>query len=135
MRKDFFSDGPVCVATVICNEVIEDKRSGNKTLVGIFNAIGATQVPATHPKMAVMASVTNADREIDVSLTLRGPEGKEILRADAKVPARGPGDVVDLLFELNNITFNELGDYLFELNYGEAVIGARRFMVIHHRPA
>jgi uncharacterized protein DUF6941 len=135
MPKDYFADGPVCVATIVCNEVIEDKRSGNKTVVGIFNAIGTTQLPATHPRMTVLASVTNADREIDVTLVLRGPEGKEMLRAEAKVPARGPGDIVDLLFELNNLTFNEHGDYIFEVWYEGRTIGARRFMVIDHRPA
>jgi len=134
MAKDFFSSGPVCVATVICNEVIEDRRSGNKTVVGIFNAIGTTQLPATHPRMTVMASVTNAEREVTVKLILRGPEGKEILSADAKVPARGPGDVIDLLFELNNITFNEHGDFIFEIFYNDDVIGARRFMVVEHKP-
>src|SRR5579884_2503906 len=110
MSKDFFSGGPVSVATLVCNEIIEDKRTGNKTVVGIFNAIGASQLPATHPRMNVMASVTNAPNEIQVTLVLRGPEGKEMLKADATVPARGPGDVVDLVFELNNVTFNEYGD-------------------------
>lgn len=134
MATDFFGQGPVCVATLVCNEVIEDKRTGNKTVVGIFNAIGTTQLPATHPRMTVMASVTNAEREISVRLVLRGPEGREMLSAEARVPARGPGDVVDLLFELNNITFDELGDYIFELSWGPSVIGARRFMVVDHKP-
>lgn len=133
MATDFFGQGPVSVATLICNEVIEDKRTGNKTVVGIFNAIGTTQLPATHPRMTVLASVTNAEREISVKLVLRGPEGREMLSAEARVPARGPGDVVDLLFELNNITFNELGDYIFELFFAEQVIGARRFMVVEHK--
>ncbi|AIE86346.1 hypothetical protein OP10G_2978 [Fimbriimonas ginsengisoli Gsoil 348] len=122
------------MATLVCNEVIEDKRSGNKTVVGIFNAIGAAQLPATHPRMSVMASVTNAEREIGVELILRGPEGKDMLNVDAQVPARGPGDVVDLLFELNNITFNEFGDYAFEVVYNGVVIGARKFLVIEHKP-
>lgn len=133
MAKDFFGDGPVCVATLICNDVIEDKRSGNKTVVGIFNAIGAPQVPATHPRMMVMASITNATSELTLQLELKGPEGKPLLRADAKVPSQNPGDVVDLLFELNNTTFNQYGDYVFELVYNGSVIGARRFLVIQHK--
>ena len=135
MAADFFGQGPVCVATVICNEIIEDKRTGNKSIIGIFNAIATTLVPATHPRMTVMASVTNAEREITVRLILRGPEGREMLSAEARVPTRGPGEVVDLLFELNNITFDEFGDYVFELIYGVKVIGARRFMVVEHKPA
>jgi len=83
--------------------------------------------------MAVMASVTNADREIGIVLYLRGPEGKELLKIDAKVPARGPGDVVDMLFELNNVTFEEFGDYAFEVVYENSVIGARKFLVIEHK--
>jgi hypothetical protein len=133
MPQDFFGDGPVCVAMLVCNEVIEDKRSGNKTVVGIFNAVATTQLPATHPRMTVMSSVTNADREIPVTLVLRGPEGNELVRANAVVPARILGETIDLLFELNNLTFNELGDYMFELLFGDRVIGARKFTVINHR--
>jgi len=133
MAKDFFGGGPVCVSTLICNEVIEDKRSGNKTVVGIFNAVGAAQLPATHPRMTIMASVTNVDNELPVQLIIAGPEGKEILRADAVVPSRNPGDVVDLLFEVNNTTFTEYGDHTVEVRSGADVIGARRFQVIPHR--
>jgi hypothetical protein len=31
------------------------------------------------------------------------------------------------------LTFNELGDYMFELLFGDRVIGARKFTVINHR--
>lgn len=134
MANDFFGSGPVCVSTLICNEVIEDKRSGNKTVVGIFNAVGAAQLPATHPRMTIMASITNVDRELPVQLVMRGPEGKELLRADASVPSRTPGDVVDLLFEINNTTFTEYGDHTVEVRVGGETVGARRFQVIPHRP-
>jgi len=133
MAKDFFGDGPVCVSTLICNEVIEDKRSGNKTVVGIFNAVGAAQLPATHPRMTIMVSVTNVDRELPVHLVIRGPEGKELLSAEAVVPSRSPGDVVDLLFEVNNTTFTEYGDHTVEVRSNTGPIGARRFQVIPHR--
>lgn len=133
MANNLYGDGPVCVATLVCNEVIEDKRSGNKTVVGIFNAIGAAQLPATHPRMTIMISVTNIEREIPVQLLLRGPEGGEILKIDARVPGRNPGDIVDLLFEVNNTTFNEFGDHTIEIVSEGKTIGARRFAVIHHR--
>lgn len=133
MANNFFGEGPACVATLICNEVIEDKRSGNKTVVGIFNAVGAAQLPATHPRMTIMVSVTNVDKEIPVELIMRGPEGKELLRVDARVPGRNPGDVVDLLFEVNNTTFTEFGDHTVEIRTQDQTIGARRFQVIHHR--
>lgn len=133
MASDFFGEGPVCVATLICNEVIEDKRSGNKTVVGIFNAVGATSLPATHPRMTIMTSITNVDRELPLKLLMRGPEGKELVQADATVPGRNPGDVIDLLFELNSITFTEFGDHTVEIRMGDQTIGARRFQVILHR--
>ncbi len=48
---------PICVSLIICNEVIEDKRSGNKTLVGLFNSVMAPALPVVHPRMFVMASL------------------------------------------------------------------------------
>ena len=50
---------PTCIAIIICNEVIEDKRTNNKTLVSLFNGISTPSLPAAHPRLFVMASFTS----------------------------------------------------------------------------
>ena len=52
----FESPRLICVSLIVCNEVIEDKRSGNKTLVGLFNGIMTPRLPASHPRCNDFAS-------------------------------------------------------------------------------
>jgi len=52
--QDACGTASLCLAIIICNEVIEDKRTNNKTLVGLFSRIGTKAVPCVHPRMFVM---------------------------------------------------------------------------------
>jgi hypothetical protein len=124
------NEAPVCVAVVICNEVIEDKRSNNKSLIGIFNAINAPQLPVTHPKMNVMASITNATGDLSLSLVVRAPSGKEVIKLDGTIPVTDPLMVVDVVFEINGLPIEELGTYMADILSGQTYLGGRRFQVI-----
>ncbi|CAN5483957.1 hypothetical protein BH11ARM1_BH11ARM1_15720 [soil metagenome] len=123
-------DSPVCVAVVICNEVIEDKRTNNKSLIGIFNAVSAPQLPVTHPKMNVMASITNVTGELAVTLIVRAPSGREIMKVDGSIPSSDPLAVIDVLFELLGVPIEELGTYMVDILSGQSYLGGRRFQVI-----
>src|SRR5919198_1052031 len=65
-------ESPSCVAIVICNEVIEDKWTNNKTLVGLFNSIAAPGLPAHHHRMFIMVSLTDGRGEWPVLLAIEG---------------------------------------------------------------
>ena len=89
---------PFCIAIVICNEVIEDKTTSNKTLVSIFNTIGTPGVPCQHPRMYVMASLTDGRGRWPITFRITGPSGAMLMQmdgeahfalADALSPSRG----------------------------------------------
>ena len=124
------SDTPICVAVVICNDVIEDKRTSNKSLIGLFNAINAPQLPVTHPRMNVLASLTNAKADVPISLQITAPSGTEVMRAEGTVPMNDPLAVVDVVFEVNGLPVEELGTYMIDLFTGSHHLGGRRFQVI-----
>lgn len=124
------SDAPLCVAVVICNDVIEDKRTSNKSLIGLFNAINAPQLPVTHPRMNVVASITNASGELPITLQITAPSGTEIMKADGTVPMNDPLAVVDVVFEVNGLPIEELGTYMIDIFTGSNHLGGRRFQVI-----
>jgi hypothetical protein len=124
------NEAPVCVAVVICNEVIEDKRTNNKSLIGIFNAVSAPQLPVTHPRMNVMCSLTNAAGEMPITLVMRAPSGREVMKVEGSVNIQDPLAVIDLVFELNGVPIEELGTYMVDILSRSHYLGGRRFQVI-----
>ena len=49
---------PIPLAMLICDTVIEDKLTGKKSLIGLFNSINAKSVPITHPSLNVYITLT-----------------------------------------------------------------------------
>lgn len=123
------SEAPVCVAVVLCNDCIEDKRTNNKTLIGLFNAITVQTIPAIHPRMVVLVSITNASQVLSMILSIRSPSGEESTRVGAQFPATDPLAAYDIVFELNGVLINEPGTYHVDILCNGAYLGGRRFDV------
>jgi hypothetical protein len=123
-------EAPVCIAIVLCNECIEDKRTNNKTLIGLFNAITVQTIPAMHPRMVVMASITNSSKTLSMVLIIRSPSGDEAAHIEAPFPALDPLAAYDIVFELNGVLVKEPGTYHVDLMCDGSYLGGRRFDVI-----
>jgi len=120
---------PLCLALIICNEVIEDKRSGNKTLVGLFNGITTSVLPATHPRLFLMASLTSGAGEWAFTFRILTPSGAELMRMQDTTRFDDPLIVHDLVVEVRNLPITEEGVYFVDLLLGEEPILNRRFTV------
>ena len=126
------SDQPICVAIIICNEIIEDKRTSNKTLVSLFNSIGVSSLPATHPRLFLMASLTNLRDELPISVSIKSHTGQEILRINGKADGEGdPLAVIDLIVEVLGLSLQEEGVHFVDIMTGDRLLGSRRFSVNH----
>ncbi len=121
---------PVCVAIVLCNECIEDKRTNNKSLIGLFNAINVPQIPVVHGRLVVMASITNASKTLDLRLSIRAPSGDEVAHIEAPFPTADPLMAYDIVFELNGLVVPETGTYNVDLMCDSSYLGGRRFDVV-----
>jgi len=120
---------PICVALIVCNEVIEDKRSGNKTLVGLFNGIVTPQLPATHPRMYLFATLTSGTGEWPFSFRITAPSGREVMRMQDIARFDDPLVGHDLVVELRNLPIEEEGAYFVDLLLGDSPLANRRFTV------
>jgi len=130
MNSALSSDQPVCVAIIICNEIIEDKRTSNKTLVSLFNSVGVPALPATHPRLFLMASLTNLREDLPVVFSVKGPSGREVLRATGQAGSgRDPLAVVDLVVEVLGLPLGEEGVHFVDVLTGDSLLGSRRFNV------
>lgn len=125
------SDAPICVAIVICNEVIEDKRTSNKTLINLFNGINVSALPALHPRLCLLASLTNLQTDQPVGFSITGPSGAELMKMEGTVSSGGdPLAVFDLVVEMLALTLAEEGVHSVNILSADTVIGSRRFSVI-----
>ena len=61
---------PIGLAIVICDQIIEDKLTHKKSLIGIFNQIATPTFPCRHPRMAVFVSLTEGRGAYDVRLRM-----------------------------------------------------------------
>lgn len=120
---------PVCVALILCNEVIEDKATNNKTLVGLFNTIGVQSLPAQHPKMSVLVALTNVVGTLPLTVSFRSPEEREILKFEGQIESRDPLAVNDVVLQLNGFPLEETGTHRLDVFVGSEHLVGRRFSV------
>jgi hypothetical protein len=131
---EYRGDPPVCVAIVICNEVIEDVRTRNKTLVSLFNAIHVETLPANHPRCFLMASLTNLKGQIPLTFVIRTPSDKELMKMEGAIGSDDPLQVLDVVVEVRGLPLEETGVYMVDVFAGRTHLGNRRFQVFLGTP-
>jgi hypothetical protein len=125
------AEKPLGVAIVVCEKVITEAKTGNKTLVSTFNNIQANGFPCKHPSMAVYVALTNGTGEKHVLLVFKKADKNiDIMRMGGKVGFENPNHVVELIFNLRNCIFPEAGLYAFEIWADEEFIFDGRFNVV-----
>jgi hypothetical protein len=78
----------------------------------------------------VMVSITNATGEIPITLIMRAPSGREVMKVEGAIPMQDPLAVIDIVFELNGVPIEELGTYMVDILSGSHYMGGRRFQVL-----
>lgn len=121
-------DWPLCLALVICNDVLEDRRSGNKSLIGLFNTIHTRGLPATHPRCYVYLSLTGFKGNLPLSIEVHSQQ-HEIARMDGQVSAEDAGAVADVVIELEGLPLPEEGEYRVVVSARGEPLAARSFSV------
>ena len=125
---------PCCVCLTLCNEVVEDARTHNKSVFSIFNGIGAAQVPTMYPRLSILASVTNAEPDSAVKVAIILPSGAEMISADGKTLGEDKNSVTDFPIELQGVVFPEAGIYSLTLSVNGDLIAQRPFSVFIGTP-
>lgn len=122
-------ESPVCLAINICNEVIVDARTNNKSLISCFNGIVAQSIPAVHPRMFIMVSLTNVFANTEFTISARDPNYAEVMQFKAQIAASDPIAVHDLMIEVQNFNLPLAGTYFVDVLQGDTLLSERRFLV------
>lgn len=104
---------PAPIALIVCDTIYQEQPAGKTALVGLFNGIHAVSFPATHPRMAVFASMTGVREGSTAKLEIVHAEtDHSVVSVEGPFPGKvAPTTVVDMNFVLDNVTFPEEGTY------------------------
>ena len=125
------SPAPVGLAIVVCDQIIEDKLTNKKSIIGIFNQIAAGQFPCRHPRMAVFVSLTEGRGTCTARLRIAHDETAAVVaELNGQIQFPDIHTVVELNFDLVGLAFPQPGLYSIEFYCDDNLILERRFHVI-----
>ena len=108
---------PEVLALVVADQFYRDDRSANLSLLGIRGALGASALPLNYPRLVVYAVLVDGRgtmlfelRVVDVD-----EEREPIYELGAEVTFPDPLTEAELIFEMNELTFPEAGEYRVQL--------------------
>ena len=121
---------PECLAMIVCDDVIEDKRTNKKTIYNAFNQIWSRKFPARHGKLAVFLSLTNGHGEVPFDLQfIGGAADKPLCGLKGTVKFPDPLTVVDMVLTMAGLPLPKEGVYAFRLLLGDRIARERRILV------
>lgn len=121
---------PIPLAMIICDTVIEDRLTGKKSLIGIFNNISVHKLPCQHPTINVFFALTEGIGEYKGCLRCAKLDTNEvIMNLNGPLPFPNRLATVEFNFELKNVVFPSEGQYIFELLCDDQPVISRKFIV------
>ncbi len=121
---------PIVLSMLICDEVIEDRETSKKSLIGLFNNIHSEKIPCVHPRICVFSTLTDGKGDCNVALKfVKQDDENQLLSFEAPIKFFDPKQVVELKFEICGLVLPEFGDYRFDLYYEQELLISRKFMV------
>lgn len=102
---------------VLCDHALVG-QDGKVSVLGIFRNISVSDLPAQHPRMFVVAVLGLDTGAHAVVVRLRGPDGRPAMQHAPEMTVHSSGDSqdVNVIVELNNLSFASYGEYRFDLD-------------------
>ncbi|SRR5437899_2556455 len=129
---------PIGIALIICDRVITDATTQEKTLVATFNSMQALFFPAVVPRLSVFISVTGGRGVLNAEVRCVNETEQNALVFGMKgtIPFADPNVVVEMAFQFNNPTFPKAGLHAIEfLCEGELILQRRFAVALFRGPA
>lgn len=124
------NETPLGIALIICDRVITDAVTQEKTLVGTFNHIHAPSFPCIHHRMTVFVAITNGRGNLDAEIRCTNTDFNTIIFGmKGVIPFPDPNQVIEMAFQFNNLTFLKPGVHAVEFFCDKELVLHRRFQV------
>lgn len=123
---------PKTNAMLICDQVLTEQGTNKKSLIGIFENIGAHQFPAVHHSLSVYVKLTDARGDYQFRLEL-GDLHTDVIVANCEAPGtvhiEDPLSSHELVFNLKGLRFPHPGQYEFRIFANDHIFGQKMFVV------
>jgi hypothetical protein len=129
---DSNSSGPTLLALILCDQFIDDRRSGKRSLIGLYDQINTLGFP-TARDMLVVAIISDMDEKSRVGLSLYSPDGNDLLGIEMQPPS-GPGKVNEMAFELQGMTIPGPGTHWLAIKVDGTELARRPVNVVKVDP-
>lgn len=126
---------PVGLAIIVCDQIIEDKATSKKSLIGIFNNIASPNFPCRHPQLSVFVSLTDGRGHYQAKIRIINQETEQpVTEVTGQIQLPDRNLVAELVFNFIGLEFPAPGLYAIEFYCDDALILERRFHVQHIPP-
>lgn len=123
---------PKSNAMLICDYVLSEQGTNKKSLIGIFENIGASSFPCIHPSLCVYIKLTEATGTYKFRLELVNLQTNAIV-AETEIPHEilidHPLKIHELVFNLQGLRFEQAGEYEFRIYANDKIFGQKTFSV------
>lgn len=122
------AEKPIGIALLICDRVIADAVTHEKTLVSTFNQILAKSFPCVHPRMTIFVAITNGrgPTQAEIRCVNESDDNTRVFGMKGPISFPDPIHVVEISFCFNNVHFAKPGLHSVEfLCDGELVLQSR----------
>jgi hypothetical protein len=123
---------PKTNAMLICDYVITEQGTNKKSLIGIFEHIGASQFPVVHHAMSIYVKLTEAQGDYQFRLELVDLKNDRIITQGdlpGKIHITHPLETRELVFNFMGLKFETPGQYEFRIYANDRIFGQKVFMV------
>lgn len=123
---------PKANAMLICDYVITEQGTKKKSLIGIFESIGAGKFPFVHPYLSVYVKLTEARGTYTFRLDLVSLKKDTVIGQGAtpkEINITDPLKSHELVFNLRGLRFSEPGEYEFRMYANDSIFAQKTFYV------
>ncbi|NTV29008.1 MAG: hypothetical protein HGA80_02885 [Candidatus Omnitrophica bacterium] len=121
---------PLPLSMVVCDMIIEDKKTGKKSLIGMFSNVSTMQVPCLLNRFCIFISMTEGIGDYTCALKcLRSTDNLSIGETRGNIQFQERSQVVEITLDIAGLTVPEFGEYRLELYCDDALLISRKFTV------
>ncbi|MBR4518827.1 MAG: hypothetical protein IKO65_07490 [Victivallales bacterium] len=121
---------PMGIGLIPCDQIIEDRLTGKKSLIGVIGEIRANKFPLRYPALFLLVSLTGGRGEYPCRLQiLSASQNEEIFSSRGRLKFKNPTQVVDLVFTLPALQFKYEDTYWVKFMIDEVTLMTRPLRV------
>jgi hypothetical protein len=111
-------------------------QDGKVSILGVFRNISVTGLPAQHPRMFLVAILSLDAGTHAVVVRLRKPDGGQAMPNAPEISVNAlAGQDVNVIVELNNLSFATYGTHRFDLEVDGEAAGTLPVSIVQMAPS